>query len=325
MTVRTLTRRGALALACLGLALPASLVQAQSDKPIRVVVPLSAGSTVDAVARAMSNQMAKVTGHPIVIENLAGAGGMTGTVQVVNAPKDGLTLGMISSNHVINPSIYKKVPFDSLKDITPITVIGTVPLVLVVHPSVKANNTKELVALMKAKPGTLNLGSAGNGSTLHLAGVMFGNEAGVEIRHIPYKGTGPLTSDIVGGQVDMAFISVTAAAPHIKSGKLRAIGMSTRTRSPVLPDVPTLAESGLPNYGFDAWIALVGPAGLPAPMVQKVYADTKTVLAQKDVQDALTAQGINLINNTPEQAAPFFKSELEKHARLVKQSGATAD
>lgn len=325
MTLRTLTRRGALALAWLGLALPASLVQAQSDKPIRVVVPLSAGSTVDAVARAMSHQMARVTGHPIVIENLPGAGGMTGTVQVVNAPKDGLTLGMISSNHVINPGIYKKVPFDTLKDITSITVIGTVPLVLVVHPSVKASNTRELVELMKAKPGTLNLGSAGNGSTLHLAGVMFGNEAGVEIRHIPYKGTGPLTSDVVGGQVDMAFISVTAAAPHIKSGKLRAIGLSTRTRSPVLPEVPTLAESGLPNYGFDAWIALVGPAGLPAPMVQKVYADTKTVLAQKDVQDALAAQGINLINSTPEQAAPFFKSELEKHARLVKQSGATAD
>ncbi|WP_157264274.1 Bug family tripartite tricarboxylate transporter substrate binding protein [Azohydromonas aeria] len=312
-------------MACLALALPASLVQAQSDKPIRVVVPLSAGSTVDAVARAMSNQMAKVMGHPIVIDNLPGAGGMTGTVQVVNAPKDGLTLGMISSNHVINPSIYKKVPFDTLKDITPITVIGTVPLVLVVHPSVKANNVKELVALMKAKPGTLNLGSAGNGSTLHLAGVMFGTEAGVEIRHIPYKGTGPLTSDIVGGQVDMAFISVTAAAPHIKSGKLRALGMSTKTRSPVLPDVPTLAESGLPNYSFDAWIALVGPAGLPAPMVQKVYADTKTVLAQKEVQEALVQQGITVINSTPEQAVPFFKSELDKHAKLVKQSGATAE
>jgi tripartite-type tricarboxylate transporter receptor subunit TctC len=325
VTIRTLTRRGALALTCLGLALPASWVQAQSDKPLRIVVPLSAGSTVDAVARAMSNQMAKVMGHPIVIDNLPGAGGMTGTVQVVTAPKDGMTLGMISSNHVINPSIYKKVPFDTLKDITPITVIGTVPLVLVVHPTVKANSVKELIALMKAKPGTLNLGSAGNGSTLHLAGVMFGTEAGVEIRHIPYKGTGPLTSDIVGGQVDMAFISVTAAAPHIKSGKLRALGMSTKTRSSVLPDVPTLAESGLPNYSFDAWIALVGPAGLPAPMVQKAYADTKTVLAQKDVQDALAAQGINLINNTPEQAAPFFKSELEKHARLVKQSGATAE
>ena len=288
-------------------------------------MPLSAGSTVDAVARAMSNQMAKVMGHPIVIENLAGAGGMTGTVQIVNGPKDGTTIGMISSNHVINPSIYKKVPFDSLNDITPITVIGTVPLVLVVNPSVPAKNTKELIALMKAKPGAVNFGSAGNGSTLHLAGEMLSDQAGVDIKHIPYKGTGPLASDLLGGQVEMGFLSVTAAAPHIKSGKLRAIGVSTQQRSAVLPDVPTLAESGLPNYSFDAWIAVVGPAGLPKPIVQKYYADFKTVLAQKEVQDALAAQGIVVINSTPEQALPFFKSELEKHAALVKKSGATAE
>jgi tripartite-type tricarboxylate transporter receptor subunit TctC len=325
MSVRPFTRRGAIAMVSLGLAFSASVANAQADKPIRVVVPLSAGSTVDAVARAMSNQMGKVMGHPIVIENLAGAGGMTGTTQVVNAPKDGSTIGMISSNHVINPSIYKKVPFDSLNDITPITVIGTVPLVLVVNPSVPAKNTQELIALMKSKPGSLNLGSAGNGSTLHLAGEMFGNEAGVEIKHIPYKGTGPLTSDLLGGQVEMGFISVTAAAPHIRAGKLRAIGVSTKQRSSILPDVPTLAETGLPNYSFDAWIAVIGPAGLPKPIVQKYYTDFKTVLAQKEVQDALAAQGIAVINSTPEQAVPFFKSELDKHAVLVKKSGATVD
>jgi tripartite-type tricarboxylate transporter receptor subunit TctC len=323
---RPFTRRGAIAFASVALALTASLAQAQqADKPIRVIVPLTPGSTVDAVARAMSNQMAKVMGHPIVIENLVGAGGMTGTVQIVNAPKDGSTIGMISSNHVINPSIYKKVPFDSLTDITPITVIGTVPLVLVVNPAVPAKDTKELIALMKSKPGTLNLGSAGNGSTLHLAGQMFGDEAGVEIKHIPYKGTGPLTSDLLGGQVEMGFLSVTAAAPHIKAGKLRAIGVSTKQRSAVLPDVPTLAETGLPNYSFDAWIAAIGPAGLPKPIVQKYYTDFKTVLAQKEVQDALAAQGIAVVNNTPEEAVPFFKSELDKHAVLVKKSGATAD
>jgi len=325
MFTRSSTRRAAAIAVGVVLTAVSGLAPAQSDKPIRVVVPLSTGSTVDTVARAMSNQMAKVMGHPIVIENLAGAGGMTGTVQVVNAPKDGSTIGLISSNHVINPSIYKKVPFDSLNDITPITVIGTVPLVLVVNPALPAKTTGELVALMKAKPGTLNLGSAGNGSTLHLAGEMFGNEAGVEIKHIPYKGTGPLTTDLLGGQVDMAFISVTAAASHIKAGKLRAIGVSTKQRSSILPDVPTLAESGLPNYSFDAWIAAVGPAGLPKPIVQKYYNDFKTVLAQKEVQDALAAQGIAVINSTPEEAAPFFKSELDKHAVLVKKSGATAD
>jgi tripartite-type tricarboxylate transporter receptor subunit TctC len=318
-------RRRAMAVLALGLASLAGLTQAQSDKPIRVVVPLSAGSTVDAVARAMSNQMAKVMGHPIVIENLPGAGGMTGTVQVVNAPKDGTTIGMISSNHVINPGIYKKVPFDSLKDITPITVIGTVPLVLVASPAVPAKTVQELVSLMKAKPGTLNFGSAGNGSVLHLAAEMFGSEAGVDIKHIPFKGTGPLTTDLVGGQVDLGFLSVTAAAPHVKTGKLRALAVSTQKRSSILPDVPTLAESGLPNYSFDAWLAAVGPAGLPAPVVQKLYGDFKTVLAQKEVQDALAAQGIVIINSTPEQAAPFFKGELDKHLALVKKSGATAD
>ena len=325
MFLSTTTRRAVVAIIASALAAAAGITHAQADKPIRVVVPLSAGSTVDAVARAMSNQMAKVMGHPIVIENLAGAGGMTGTVQIVNGPKDGTTIGMISSNHVINPSIYKKVPFDSLKDITPITVIGTVPLVLVVNPSVPAKNTKELIALMKAKPGAVNFGSAGNGSTLHLAGEMLSDQAGVDIKHIPYKGTGPLASDLLGGQVEMGFLSVTAAAPHIKSGKLRAIGVSTQQRSVVLPEVPTLAESGLPNYSFDAWIAVVGPAGLPKPIVQKYYTDFKTVLAQKEVQDALAAQGIVVINSTPEQALPFFKSELEKHAALVKKSGATAE
>jgi tripartite-type tricarboxylate transporter receptor subunit TctC len=305
---------------------PSALAQSEGKTPLRLVVPLSAGSTVDAVARAMSNEMAKTFGRPIVVENLAGAGGTTGTVQVVRAPKDGSTLGMISSNHVINPSIYKSVPFDALKDVTPITVIGTVPLLLVVNPSrVPAKNTKDLIALLKSKPGQFNFGSAGNGSTLHLAGELFREEAGVDIKHIPYKGTGPLVSDLLGGQVEMGFVSVTAAAPHVKSGKLVAIGVTTPQRSAVVPDVPTLAESGLPKYSFDAWIALIGPPALPPALVAKIYADTKTVLAQKEVQSALAAQGIAVIGNTPEQAVPFFKSELDKHTALVKRSGASVE
>lgn len=325
MSSATFGRRAALVALASALAVASGIARAQADKPIRVVVPLSAGSTVDAVARAMSNQMAKVMGHPIVIENLAGAGGMTGTVQVVNAPKDGMTIGMVSSNHVINPSIYKKVPFDSLNDITPITVIGTVPLVLVGSNAVPAKSLTELIALLKAKPGTLNIGSAGNGSVLHLAAELLKGEALVDVKHIPYKGTGPLASDLLGGQVELGFLSVTAAAPHIKAGKVHAYGVSTKQRSTVLPDVPTLAESGLPNYSFDAWVAVIGPAGLPKPIVQKYYADFKTVLAQKEVRDALAAQGIEVIASTPEQAVPFFKSELDKHAALVKKSGATVD
>ncbi|WP_438943660.1 tripartite tricarboxylate transporter substrate binding protein [Noviherbaspirillum malthae] len=296
--------------------------QVMGEKSVRLIVPLTAGSTVDAIARVMANQYAKSMGHPVVVENLVGAGGLTGTAQLVRAPKDGMTIGMVSSNHVINPSIYKSVPFDAIKDITPISVIGTVPLVLVTHPSVPAKDLKELIALAKEKPGELNYGSAGNGSSLHLAGELFKSEAGVDLRHIPYRGTGPLTNDLLGGQVQMGFVSVTAVAPHIKAGKLRAIAVSTSKRSTVLPDVPTVAEQGLPNYSFDAWIALIGPAGLPAATVNKLYGDTKTALGTKEVQDSLAAQGIMVIGSAPESAAQFFKTELEKHTRLVKQSGA---
>jgi tripartite-type tricarboxylate transporter receptor subunit TctC len=296
-----------------------------SGKALRIIVPLTTGSTVDTVARAMSVELAKAMGQPVVIENLPGAGGVTGTAQLVRAPKDGQTIAMISSNHAINPSIYKNVPFDSVRDIAPISVFGTVPLVLVVNTSVAAKNTRELVALVKASPGKLNYGSAGNGSVLHLAGELFKEQAGAFITHIPYRGTGPLTTDLMGGQVDMAFLSVTAAAPHIKSGKLRAIGVSTRARSAVLPDVPTLAESGLPGYSFDAWLAVIAPGGTPKPIVQDLYRKFKTALASKDVVHNLQAQGITILDGTPEQAEPFFVSEVAKHAKLVKLSGAVAE
>lgn len=325
MKFNNITRRFCLAGVGAMLVAAGPAAWAQSDKPLRLIVPLTPGSTVDTVARGMSKQMASVTGHNVVIENLPGAGGMTGTAQLVKAPKDGMTLAMISSNHVINPGIYKKPLFDAIKDITPITVLGTVPLVLVVNPSVPAKNATELIALMKARKGELNVGSAGNGSVLHLAAELFGSEAGVEITHIPYKGTGPLVTDLLGGQVQMGFLSVTAAAPLVKSGKLRAIGISTKQRSAVLPDLPTLAESGLPNYSFDAWLALVGPADLPKATVDKLYQDLKTVVASSEVQQALAAQGIATIMSPPDQAVGFFKAELDKHLVLVKRSGATVD
>lgn len=325
MQFHPLTRRACLAGIAALLASTGQIASAQGDKVLKLIVPLTPGSTVDTVARSMGNAMAAVMGHPVVIENLPGAGGMTGTAQLVKAPKDGSTLAMVSSNHVINPGIYKKPLFDALKDITPITVVGTVPLVLVVNPSVPAKNATELVALMKARKGELNVGSAGNGSVLHLAAELFGTEAGVDITHIPYKGTGPLVTDLLGGQVQMGFLSVTAAAPQVKAGKLRAIGTSTRQRSAVLPEVPTLAESGLPNYSFDAWLAVIGPADLPRPEVDKLYQDLKKVVATPEVQQALGAQGIATIMNTPEQAAGFFRTELDKHLALVRKSGATAD
>ena len=296
-----------------------------SDKPIRMVVPLAAGSTVDAVARSLAPGFGRATGHPIVVENLVGAGGIPGTAQIVKAPKDGLTLGMVSSNHVINPGIYKTVPYDSLKDITPIAVIATVPLVLVVHPSVPAKDVKELIALAKAKPGTLNYGSAGNGSTLHLASELLVSETGIEIKHVPYRGTAPLVTDLVGGQVQMGFVSISQVAPHIKAGTLRALGVSTTARSAALPDVPTLAEAGVPKYSFDAWIALVGPAGLPKATIDSYAAAVKTAMAAPELQSALAGQGLTPMSIGPDAAPAFFQAELTKHQKLVKQSGATLD
>lgn len=313
---------GAMMAAVLAAPVLTASAQGFGEKTVRLIVPLAAGSTVDAIARVMANQYAKSMGHPVVVENLVGAGGITGTAQLIRAPKDGMTIGMVSSNHVINPSIYKSIPFDSIKDIAPISIIGTVPLVLVTHPSVPATSLKELIALAKAKPGELNYGSAGNGSSLHLAAEMFKSEAGIDIRHVPYRGTGPLTNDLLGGQVQFGFVSVTAAAPHIKAGKLRALAVSTPKRASILPDVPTVAEQGLPNYSFDAWIALVGPAGLPAATINKLYNDTRTALATQEVQESLASQGIMVIGSEPDVAAQFFKTELDKHTKLVKQSGA---
>jgi len=321
---KSIGRRPALAavfaLTCVGV-----VAHAQSDKPLRMIVPLAAGSTVDTLARAMAPGFGRATGHPIVVENVVGAGGIPGTSQIVKAPKDGLTLGVISSNHVINPGIYKTVPYDSLKDIAPIAVPATVPLVLVVNPTLPMKNLKELLAYAKANPGKLNYGSAGNGSTLHLAGELLISETGIDMKHVPYRGTGPLITDLIGGQVQLGFVSISQVAPQVKAGMLRALAVSTPARSAALPDVPTVAESGAPKYSFDAWIAMIGPAGLPKAIVDADYLAAKTALSSPEAQTALSAQGLTIVNTGPDLAPAFFQAELTKHQKLVKQSGATLD
>lgn len=304
---------------------PAASVRAQSPegKPVRLIVPTQAGSQADAVARAMSQSLARNLGHSVVVENLPGAGGVPGTQQIVRAPRDGSTLGLISSNHVINPFIYKSMPYDALKDITPIAVIGTLPLVLVVNPSVPASTTRELVALLKAKPGEFNYGSSGNGTVLHLAAQLFASEAKVNISHVPYKGAGNYTTDLIGGQVQIGFLTVQTVLPLIKAGKLKAIAVSTAQRVPALPDVPTLAESGVPQYNFDAWLAIVGPAGMSPQNVGYLQSKIRATLLERQVQDMLAQQGVLVSTSDSQAPVPFFKSELDKHARIVKQAGAT--
>ena len=305
-----------------------SAVAAAQDfpsRPVKVILPSSPGNVADLVARALAHPMSATLGQPVVVENIAGAGGVTGTDRVVRAPRDGYTLGVISNNHVINPSIIKGIPFDSVKDLSVVTVLGTTPLVLVAHPSVAARDARELVALAKASPGKLNYGSAGNGTVLHLAGVLLVNEAGVDIRHVPYKGFAGMLNELLGGQIQLGFAGLSTVAPHIKSGKLRAIGDSTQARSPALPDVPTLAEAGVPGSSFDAWMALVAPAGLPKPVLDRLHAAARTALAAPEVKEMFATQGITAIGSAADPGSAFLQAELEKHTLLVKASGATID
>jgi tripartite-type tricarboxylate transporter receptor subunit TctC len=304
---------------------PASAQQSYPDRPIRMIVPLSAASTVDIVARVMVDQMGPILGQNLIVDNKPGAGGVIGTEALVQSSKDGYTIGMTSSNHVINPYIIKSVPFDSIKDITPISIVATTPLVLVVHPSVAAHTAQEYIALAKEKPAEITYGSAGNGSVLHLAGVMLASQAGIDIEHVPYKGTGPLANDLLGGHINSGFLSVAAALPYIKAGTMRPIAVSTPQRAAALPDVPTFAESGLPNYNFDAWIALIGPAGLPKPIVDRLYEVSQTVLGSQKTKDAFAAQGISIVGSDPQTSAKFFVTELEKHKRLVEQAKVKAE
>ncbi|KWT72705.1 MULTISPECIES: tripartite tricarboxylate transporter substrate binding protein [unclassified Variovorax] len=319
---RTMLHFGTCALAAA--ALPA-LAQGGSDKPVRIVLPISAGSGVDTIARAAAPALGKAFGRPVVIENLPGAGGITGTSAVVKAAPDGLTLGMVSNNHVINPSVYKKMPFDALDDITPISVVGATPLLLVVNPKVPAKNVKELVALLKAKPDGYNYASSGNGTIIHLAGEMFMDEAGVKARHIPYKGTGPMVTDMIAGQVEIGVVALPAVQQHIKSGALRAIGLCGPARSPAAPEIPTIAEQGLPNYSVEGWFAVIGPARLPAAEVKRAHDAVVAAFTTAEVREAMDKQGNIVKPTTPEEAARYFRSEAERYAALVKKANVTLE
>lgn len=316
-----INRRSSLVLAA---SLVASHVLAQgSGRPVRILVPGPAGSAMDAYLRAISGPLGQRSGGPVVIENMPGAGGTLATAQAARAAPDGQTLLIVSSNHVVNPSLFKSLPYDALNSFTPISVIGVVPIVLVVSPTVEARTVQELVARIKAKPaGTFNYGSLGVGTVLHLAGELFDTEAGVKTTHIPYKDTGALTGDLISGQVQMAYLALPSVSQLVKAGKLRAVAVTTRQRSPALPDVPSMAET-LPDYAFAAWIAMIAPKGVPATVIDKYYADFKSSMEDPAVKEAIAAQGLAPLMMPPAESAAYFKSQLDMHAALVKRSGAT--
>ena len=295
------------------------------DKPLRVILPLSAGSGADGAIRATSNSIGKALGQPLVIENLPGAGGITGTTQIVRAPKDGATIGVISNNHVVNPSLYKNIPFDSIKDIAPITIIGTTPFVLVASPKLPAKNVQELIAYAKAHPGSLNYGSSGNGTILHLGAAMFVEQAQLDIPHIPYKGMGQLMNDLLSGQVQLGVVAVAPALAHIKAGSLRAMGITSAQRSASLPDVPTIAEQGLPQFELDGWIAAIAPAGVPPAEIDRLYQGFQQGLAMPEARDALIAQGYDIKLTPPAESARFIASEKQRMQAAVKAAQVKMD
>jgi len=322
-----LHRRTVLALAGAILAAASGVVHAQSGSPMRVILPVSAGSGVDTIMRAAQNDLSKALGgQPIVIENMPGAGGITGTAALVKAAPDGNTIAVVSNNHAVNPSVYKKLPYDSLKDITPISVIGSTPLVLVVNPTkLPVKNAKELQALLKANPGTYNFASSGNGTIIHLAGEMFVEAAGVDAKHIPYKGVGPQLTDLMGGQVDFGVVALPAVQGHLKSGALRAIGVMGKSRVASLPDLPTIAEQGFPDVDVAGWFAVIGPARLPPAQVKRIHDAFAAAFSAPDVKATMAKQENVIAPTTPEEATRFFASEEDRYAKLVKKANVHLD
>ncbi len=306
-------------------ALVPAVIQAAEPNFYRLVVPHAPGSGADGYARLISDRLAKVLGKPVIVENLPGASSIKGVHEVVRAPKDGYTIGLTTSNIVVTPSLYEKMPYDLLKDITPISIITADAFLLIVNPAVPARNLKELISLAKSQPGKLNYASPGSGTVTHLAAELFCTEAEVKITHVPYKGGSQVITDVIGGHVEMTFLTVGQSAQLIKAGKLRALGVTSLKRSSTLPDVPTIAESGLPNYNYTAWVTVIGPANLPQTIVKKLNGAVLEVLKLKEVRETLAAQSTEIIGTTPEEAARIFETDLAKNAKLVKQSGIKLD
>jgi len=289
---------------------------------IRFILPNATGSGVDTITRAAQPALAKAFNIPVVVDNQPGAGGVVGLQALARAAPDGYTLAIVSNNVVIFPSVMKALPFDMPGDFTPIAVIGATPLVLVVNPSkVPVNNSKEFVALLKSRPGALNYASGGTGTILHLASELFLEEAGASARHIPYKGVGPMVTDLLGGQVEFATAALPSVQAHIKSGALRPIGLLGAQRTAAAPEIATFAEQGLPNLLVEAWFAVIGPKGMSAANVRKTHDAVVAAFADPAVKEAMSKQGNTINIGTTEQAQTAFRSELVKYASLVKKAG----
>ena len=295
------------------------------NRPIKMMVVSAAGGILDTIGRIVATGISPNLGQVVVVENRAGAGGIPGTEVVARAAPDGYTIGSVSTSHSINPSLYPKMPYDTLRDLVMVSHTVNLKNVLVAHPSVPANSVKELIALAKSRPGTLTFASAGNGQSNHLSGEIFKSMAGIDMIHVPYKGSAPGLTDTVAGSTSIMFVDILSALPHIKSGRLKALGVTGTVRSPALPDVPTIQESGLPDFNGNTWLGMVAPAGTPREIVMRLSAETSKVLNAPDMRERLLAQGVEPVGSTPEQATAHLEAEMKRYAAAVKASGAKVD
>jgi len=302
-------------------------VQAQNwpAKPISLVVPFPSGGTTDVLARAIGQELSVAIGQPVVVESKPGAGSTLGADYVAKAKPDGHTLLMGAVHHTIASSVYKKLPYDFQKDLTPISIVAMVPNVLSINTAIPAKNVSELLALAKAQPGKYSFGSNGNGTAQHLIGAQFEIMGGVELLHVPYKGSGPLTTDLLGGQIQMSFDTITPVLPHIKAGKLRALAVMTGKRSAALPDVPTLDEAGLKGFDLGTWFGLLAPAGTPTPIVERLSQEVARIVARPDFRKKLEDIGANPVGNTSAQMARQIKEDTDRFAKLVKDAKVTLE
>ena len=306
--------------------IPALAAEVYPGKPIKIVAPFPPGGPVDILSRTIGSKLAQSLGQPVVVENRAGAGGNIGSDAVAKSAPDGYTLLMgFVGTHAINPSLYSKMPYDNVKDFEPVSLVAEVTIVLVVNPAIPANSIGQLIALARSRPGELTFGSPGNGTPQHLAGELFNFISGVKIRHVPYKGAVPALTDLLGGQISMIFSSMPPALPHIKSGKLRALGVTSTARSPVTPEQPTIAESGLTGYEVKNWYGIFAPRGTPKEIVTKLNAEIVKILNMPDVKESLSLQGAEPSTSTPQEFAAYVKDETEKWAKIVKYSGVKVD
>jgi len=313
-------RIATLSLAALAFTAIEAAAQPFPSRPISLVVPFPAGGTTDVLARALGQELAKNLGQPVIVENKPGAGSTLGADFVAKAKPDGHTLLMGAVHHTIASSVYRKLPYDFQKDLAPITTVALVPNVLVVNPSVAAKSARELIALAKTPGSRLSYGSNGNGTLQHLIGAQFEGMAGVEMLHVPYKGSGPLTSDLLGGQISMSFDTITPVLAHIKSGKLRALAVTTAKRSKALPDVPTLDESALKGFDLGTWFGVLAPAGTPNEVIARLNTEMVKIINSADFKRRMDEIGAEPIGNSPEQMAQQIRTDTERFAKLVRDA-----